>query len=689
MEMWNATLDLRHNDILSLVAVAIVEAQHAAQHISPDASDSVSLTLLKELESVEKTVKAEELLAAQFLRFWLAIHPLRLALGVGMLPRVHDWINRSIGFPDNEDKIEPLRPFIFDSLAGSFVRLNWGYSLLEWLQGLYYYAKNAGAQTEVASDVFPLARGLIREMLPETEAIVAGLHLLTWAEYQRLPEAARLAEDIESLLENPRVSRVAKRQIRILFSTSIGNLTGVSIATRATQVLEEHGTELAAHERLQMLVSIVAGNATRALEELPRIEEAIKESNQYLREVLRDGGVASLYSRRNIHTVVMPLIGLFVENGHCAVATSLLSAWLDVPIGERRSTPPTILMPTHRSGALYAVEGHVHAGTNDPDSIARLMGAANAFLGAVVMYTSDPAFKLQRPERLGIVDRSAAENFEAEMRSHYITPGLKDFINANDATIDSLLVVPGQQHPLPALFLEQLGRAWPLVVSNRQPWPDRSPREVLLWVSGTYSAQFEADYVVKILAQQGIDVTVIPEAETSDARFRAEYCSPRWDVFWVVGHGEFEHYEPHQSHLWVSQSEKLSISELRALPVPSECKRRRLLVLNICDGGISASHDGPSEIGLASAITGAFQAVIAHAWPVDPLVAASFGSLLARGLAETGRFFLAYSDALRHLLNGKAAVLARLGPGPLHDRLERRNDGISNLADKASALFFE
>lgn len=74
---------------------------------------------------------------------------------------------------------------------------------------------------------------------------------------------------------------------------------------------------------------------------------------------------------------------------------------------------------------------------------------------------------------------------------------------------------------------------------------------------------------------------------------------------------------------------------------------------------------------------------------MDPLVAASFGGLLARGLAEAGTFFPAYCDALLHLLKGKAAVLARLGPGHLHDRLERRSGVFDNLADRGSALFLE
>lgn len=687
--MWNATLDLRHPEIQSIVGESIINAQHAAQQISPDAADALSWKLLRELESIERTVENEELLVVQFLRFWLSVHPLCHAIGVGMLPRAHDWIDRSIGFPDREDQIEPLRPFLFSSLVSSFVRLNWAHSLIEWLQGLYYYAWKAGSQTEIATEVFPFARGYITKRWPNTESVMAGLHLLTWAMCHRATDAVLLARDIEHLVDVPGVSSDAKRQIRILFSTSVGSLTSVPIADRAAQVLKLHGHELAAHERLQMLVSIVAGNATRALEELPRIEAAIKEWNQHLRDVQRDNGVASLYSHRNTHAVVMPLIGLFVENGHCAVATSLLADFLDVPIGERRRIPPMILMPTHRSGALYSVEGHVLTGSHDPDGLGRLCAAANAFLGATVMYTSDPTFELRSPKQVGIVDRSAADKLEAEMRSHYITPGLNEFIAEHGASIDGLLVIPGQQHPLPALLLEQLGKVWPLVVCNRQRLPDRSVRAVMLWASGTYTAQFETDDVAEILTRQGIEVTVVREAETSAARFRSEYCSARWDVLWMVGHGEYDHYEPHRSHLWVSPSEKLTISELRELGVPAVDEGRRLLVLNTCDSGISASHDGPSEIGLASAVTSAQQAVVAHAWPVDPLVAAIFGGLLARGLVDAGTFFPAYRDALQHLLMGKATVLARLGPGQLHDRLELRSGIFNNLADRGSALFLE
>lgn len=119
------------------------------------------------------------------------------------------------------------------------------------------------------------------------------------------------------------------------------------------------------------------------------------------------------------------------------------------------------------------------------------------------------------------------------------------------------------------------------------------------------------------------------------------------DLIWIAGHGEIDHWRHGSSRLVAGHECFVGIEDMIELTPTSA--GRRLLVLNICDGGMSAVNGGISRLGLAPMLANAKQATISHHWPVQPPMAGAFGTLLAASIADDIEFFPAFQAALNNL----------------------------------------
>lgn len=122
--------------------------------------------------------------------------------------------------------------------------------------------------------------------------------------------------------------------------------------------------------------------------------------------------------------------------------------------------------------------------------------------------------------------------------------------------------------------------------------------------------------------------------------------------------------------------------------------QRRLLVLNVCDGGRFEESGMVPRIGLAPALASPWQATISHLWPVLNFPSAAFGALLAHGLAQGMSFFSAYCEAMMLLRRTSPDVAAELtrryrARFELTERLAQRADDMSQVQFSESAAFFQ
>jgi CHAT domain len=225
----------------------------------------------------------------------------------------------------------------------------------------------------------------------------------------------------------------------------------------------------------------------------------------------------------------------------------------------------------------------------------------------------------------------------------------------------SLVALPGLPIPLQAVFAQELGWTPMLNVSFREPAPPRAFRQVVLLGDGaTGTSTWELDIVEEQFVTAG---ATVQRVDPTRANFEAAYIDADVDVLWLASHGFFDHYQPDRSALHLGPGEELELDELVDLDVP--IGGQRLLVLNTCDAGMSATLGGLTGFGLGPAIAGPHQAVVSNLWAVYALTAAAFGAELAASLARGSSIGASFTAALSMLAGGRdaiSAVLQTCGP---------------------------
>ena len=123
-----------------------------------------------------------------------------------------------------------------------------------------------------------------------------------------------------------------------------------------------------------------------------------------------------------------------------------------------------------------------------------------------------------------------------------------------------------------------------------------------------------------------------------------------------------------------------------------EGEGRRLLCLNICDGGVSDGLGGIQKLGLAPSLASPAQAAVSHLWPVEPRVASAFGLIICSELvAEQNDHFGAFSEALRKIREPweqRVKSLRDQFNGQIIERLQNFN-ATDDIFDWASPVFFQ
>ena len=208
--------------------------------------------------------------------------------------------------------------------------------------------------------------------------------------------------------------------------------------------------------------------------------------------------------------------------------------------------------------------------------------------------------------------------------------------------------------------------------------------------------EFEAPAVEACLCAAGVEVENRSQTDLTPAKFSELYCSADYDLFWINAHGEFNATDPHRAYLQLSadREQAISLAELVQLPVPRV--GRRLLFLNICDGGNVLVTDAPPRLGIAPMLASAHQAVISHLWPVRQFVAAAFGVFMADALRGNRPFFDAFVVALGRIRGDRDEIVQRLAacqprPDDLIDRIANGPDDLtpSSILNWGSPVWYE
>lgn len=164
------------------------------------------------------------------------------------------------------------------------------------------------------------------------------------------------------------------------------------------------------------------------------------------------------------------------------------------------------------------------------------------------------------------------------------------------------------------------------------------------------------------------------------------------EIVWISSHGEFKHYEPNISKIEFSHKDAISARDFELLV--NFNNKRRLLFLNICEGGACTQNGAFCNLGFPNLLVSCNQDVISHLWMVNSHFAYVFGALFAVGISFFDKnFFEAFEYSLKSIYEGKEKILRELDEIhidliDLKERINRANVQWTNIIETGSPVYY-
>ena len=575
---------------------------------------------------------------------------------------------------------------------------------LEWSNCFYYAAWKIGdaAFRDVAINLFPATIDIGLKVLGSDnadKAIEAATALRSALNWDVVVGPSDLATRTVIPLHQAYVEEKFSREVQVLFAmmfvSQVAEFHGFNLSEESNRVLDRYSANLTAHEKLQVVASLCCTDIENAPDKRSDLIKEIAAYHEYLNRSVGSNILMRLYDKGPVFEVILPLLLRCLEAGNHSLTEELLAAWRNEGEVDVRIQNVLLCTPTRLKGIAYFGP---HLSTlasyqlaEAKEKLRHLIRVTNRAVGSALNIPNDPEFALVAADRMGHPDYGVGRDYEETLRGFYLPDFSRTFLKNNCKLFGSLAVVPYFPNPLQALILRDLGVTLPLCVSWRVPEADRKIARALIYADGVMTAQHELKEVRRILESGGVFCEVIQAGSKAREQFLQHYTSDDYDLIWLMCHGEFSAYTPHESHIPTQASGLITLEDLAK--VERHASGRRLLVLNICSGAAGAMLGGLMDLGLGPVVTSERQAVLSHLWPVALWTPVAFGALLAGNLLEFNAYFDAFVATMRIFSGERASVIEGLlrleCPFDLIDRVDGMGDEWSNILHWGSPVFLQ
>ena len=675
------------------ILAALNGLQTAAQEESFDELLDVSAVIAEEIIQMQASATDDiERLLLEYLQFEISIVPIKAAIGRGRFDYAFNWIHNglsdSVGSSIQREFFHG-RPFRFigalvDMLPNSFPN-----TFLEWGDCFFYYCRNQSALHAAAAEIAPLLEATVFN-LPANRSLATktAISLMCWGRDVGHQSAGGVAVVLKRLYDIDAEPREIKALIAKAFSTRSCDLIGDTNHRWAKIIIRDYADLLLQHEPFQYhFASFV--NVRDWDEDVERLIETAKEYSDGVRDSFPHH-TDWLISLDQHSSLLSPVAKFALDNDRAADFAKILAAWYGGEI-ETASAGCSVVLPTAIVGvgflgkdtAMINFRGKFAQATKVVEAINE---TTNNALGTTRTVQAGSELG-QAPRRPGQPNRDSAGAFEEALTDFYNVPVLVEKLAGSPA----FTCFPHNLHPLQALLSREANKCWPLSSSLRTPLPDRPIRRAAIWAScdDLYS-EMEAKSASKFLQRHGVETNVYLGHTHGRDDFLEMYGNPAYDFIQVIGHGVFDHGELGSSKILLNHDEFIAVDDL--VDVHQDNEGRRLLCLNICDGGVSDGLGGIQKMGLAPSLASPAQATVSHLWPVEPRVASAFGLIFCSELVYAQNdHFDAFSETLRKIREPweqRVAALCDQFDGEIIDRLKNFN-ASDDIFDWASPVFFQ
>jgi hypothetical protein len=657
-DFWNKETQLKSEEFKgSVLAFFSYEISAVDKDIWIDELEAKAEAFLKDILALKKDGLVEEEFSI-LLQFYISCQVISLTCSNKLYSQCYNWICNSIS--DNISK-EPQRNFDFGRLVfltqsqRPDVQHFFWKCYPEWLADLFIYSRNTGVLYNLSSEVIKqLLPQIIDNSLKAMSDIwtLALCQITAWCDQYRFrKQEDKVNTSLYQIYESASDVNVRKRAG---FQLAVGNRTVGEMSRKEwlALVLDEFKDSLKFHEKAQLLILRYQNDEKGLLEHLPEIIAAVKE---YVDSMHFPENVASNYYIGSIFKILEPAIYCLLLNGYVAETNDLIATYFQIDPNELVDPKNLYIIPNLPSGVAFCLNKNVLHQDVDVRRFKDVLRANNKFLSIQMALKDDLEFQGEMPKNYGKPVIEDGPSLEKQLTSYFNFSKLKEMGGIDGCIGFSLLFEI--QLPIQNLISFQLGRTIPLLRNLSKAKDPRTIKKVFIWQGETYYTEIERIGLQEILEKHGIEVIFKIAASSSKEEFLTEFKSSEYDAFWILSHGEFDHYYAHNSILNLGNEILVNIDELFKNNYTSE--KRRLLVMDLCDA-TTTKMNNPVSIGLGATLTNSSQSLIGYNWPVENLQGVLLGLLLCSFLSEGLSYEGAHFKTISIFCSGHEEVAKRL-----------------------------
>lgn len=644
--------------------------------------------MLADIIELRKNEPGERVLI-NYLQFHASVDVLQYFSDRRMNGYCFDWICNGLSDSIAEDgqcTFDPVRLTEFTATENPYIQNNLLRSLKRWCQDLFYYSSYTGGHKPLADIFIDHCLGIflkIMELQPDTLGVNALCQMCVWCTTYKKQQALEQCSTFLATLYRNSADQKINKIIALHFAFADYNGTTRTKAEWCIQALSYEGL-LNPQELLQIKINVTGRDIGKISREFDDIIAAIKN----FRQATPAEDLDSYYLNR-MFTLFYRTFHTLLHAGKVDMVNQLIGTFYSLSQEQQITGNNLYIIPNDNHCVVYAFEGTVFYNERDNDSIKEIIRLENKFLGGSHQLNDVLDFEPEMPQRE--IGQPAPNKSQAYYQALSQMLGLQKLLEKpgfeNLAGFNCLY---GTMLPIQSMITKQLGITLPVIHSHQQPLPQRQIVKVCIWQGETQLAEQEQAGLSAVFASAGILVEIMVAAGSTKANFLDHYHNPDFDVFWIISHGQYDHYTPHNSYLDLGNGIHIKAAEL---DYRNEKAERRLLLLDVCDGSTITMNNNFFARGIGPSLVNSHQSLIAHCWPVADLAAMAYGLLIANSLSQQFPFAKAHANSLLLLSQGREKVISFLEAlWPDMEALERlHNSGLDfeNFYYWGSLNYFE
>lgn len=562
----------------------------------------------------------------------------------------------------------------------------------QWFSQLYYYSKSFSGMNEWCeyffNDIYyDLNENLkIKQYHPQLLS-----NLLSWCEVNCNSKASRAIRNIiereYNLLSWSKTQLQSEMKsvlgLQLLLCKDYKNNGKVKLCDELEQRFG-----LNPLSRMQSRIALCY-NEESLIANIRNLSTAIEEFNDYL-EANEFDTIDSIYQRARIFKNILNTpISIAINIGNSNIVEELLIKYYKIKNAQEKEKV-LFIVPNQFKRVAYCYNNSVIFDKKETQDILTDIveienRAFNTFRLLKGGFTKN-IIPTNKP--VGLPIPKVANEYETKLLELFNFTLIKKDIQK----LESLIQFDFNTFPLQALMTKAIQKTLPINLSLSEKLIFPKVEKVLFWSGFSQTSEIEKDAMLEIFEYAEIQFEIHNEENSNLIQFTNRINELDPEIVWISSHGEYIHYEPNLSAIKLSETESIDIRNFELLINKKD--KRRLLFLNICEGGVHSQTGEFKNVGFPNLLVAHNQDIISHLWMAEPRFAYTFGVLLALGIAVSKKnYFEAFEYSLSKVLTDKASILESLETYPLKltalkERIQN-NDGTEwgNIITTGSPVY--